>query len=84
MKVGFIGLGTMGGGMSLNIRKAGYDMVVHDLRRRDGGAPDRAGCEWADSPQAGRRAVGGRLHVAARPAGESRRSRSATTACSRA
>ena len=42
--VGFIGLGNMGGGMSLNIQKAGYPMVVYDLREEvtrpllDGGA----------------------------------------------
>jgi 3-hydroxyisobutyrate dehydrogenase-like beta-hydroxyacid dehydrogenase len=33
MKVGFIGLGTMGKGMAGSIRRAGYEMVVHDLRR---------------------------------------------------
>ena len=42
--IGFIGLGNMGGGMSLNIQKAGYPMVVYDLREEvtrpllDGGA----------------------------------------------
>ena len=42
--VGFIGLGNMGGGMSNNIQKAGYPMVVYDLREEvikpllDGGA----------------------------------------------
>ena len=30
--VGFIGLGNMGGGMANNIQKAGYPMVVYDLR----------------------------------------------------
>ncbi|CAI8011065.1 2-hydroxy-3-oxopropionate reductase [Geodia barretti] len=30
--VGFIGLGNMGGGMAGNIQKAGYPMVVYDLR----------------------------------------------------
>ena len=33
IKIGFIGLGNMGGGMSMNIAKAGYDMVVHDINR---------------------------------------------------
>ncbi|EJJ25575.1 NAD(P)-dependent oxidoreductase [Rhizobium sp. CF142] len=33
MKIGFIGLGTMGRGMAGNLRKAGYEMVLHDLRR---------------------------------------------------
>ncbi|MYE02873.1 MAG: 3-hydroxyisobutyrate dehydrogenase, partial [Alphaproteobacteria bacterium] len=31
MHIGFIGLGTMGGPMALNIRKAGFEMAVHDL-----------------------------------------------------
>ncbi len=30
--VGFIGLGNMGGGMSANIQRAGYPMVVFDIR----------------------------------------------------
>ena len=30
--IGFIGLGNMGSGMSRNIQKAGYPMVVHDIR----------------------------------------------------
>jgi 3-hydroxyisobutyrate dehydrogenase len=32
MIVGFIGLGTMGRHAALNIRRAGFDMVVYDLR----------------------------------------------------
>jgi 3-hydroxyisobutyrate dehydrogenase len=50
--VGFIGLGTMGGGMALNIRKAGYDMVVHDLNRDAAKRHIDAGCAWADTPKA--------------------------------
>ena len=33
MKVGFIGLGTMGGNAARNIHKAGFDMVVYDIRQ---------------------------------------------------
>ncbi len=51
MKVGFIGLGTMGGGMSLNLRRAGFDMVVHDLRRETADRQLDLGCEWAGSPR---------------------------------
>ena len=29
--VGFIGLGNMGGPMALNLVKAGFDLVVHDI-----------------------------------------------------
>lgn len=50
MKLGFIGLGTMGGGMSLNLRRAGYDMVVNDLRHEAAARHIEAGCEWAETP----------------------------------
>ena len=30
MRLGFIGLGTMGAGMASNLAKAGYELVVHD------------------------------------------------------
>lgn len=32
MNVGFIGLGTMGRNAALNVRRAGFDMVVYDIR----------------------------------------------------
>lgn len=52
MRVGFIGLGTMGGHMALNARVGGHDLVVHDLRR-DAASPHlAAGAVWADSPAA--------------------------------
>ena len=47
MKIGFIGLGTMGGEMAMQLAKAGHAMVVHDVRREAAarhlaeGAPDR-------------------------------------------
>lgn len=49
MIVGFIGLGTMGGHMALNVRKAGFDVVVNDLRRELADRHIEAGCTWADS-----------------------------------
>jgi len=33
MKVGFIGLGSMGAGMSRNLIKAGHDLVVYNRTR---------------------------------------------------
>jgi 3-hydroxyisobutyrate dehydrogenase len=48
-KVGFIGLGTMGGGMAINMRKAGYDMIVHDIRKEAAARHLDMGCEWADT-----------------------------------
>jgi 3-hydroxyisobutyrate dehydrogenase len=52
MQVGFIGLGTMGSGMALNIIKGGYTVVVHDINREAAGPHLEAGATWADSPQA--------------------------------
>ena len=49
MKVGFIGLGTMGGHMAFNARaKGGFDMIVHDLRREASLRHVEAGAVWAD------------------------------------
>jgi 3-hydroxyisobutyrate dehydrogenase len=48
-KVGFIGLGTMGGGMAINMRKAGYDMIVHDIRKEAAARHLDMGCEWAEN-----------------------------------
>jgi 3-hydroxyisobutyrate dehydrogenase len=50
--VGFIGLGTMGGKMATNLQKAGYELVVHDLRREAAGPHVAAGAVWADTPKA--------------------------------
>lgn len=51
MKVGFIGLGTMGSGMAMNILKGGFDMVVHDINRDAAGPYIEEGATWADSPR---------------------------------
>jgi 3-hydroxyisobutyrate dehydrogenase-like beta-hydroxyacid dehydrogenase len=52
MKVGFIGLGTMGASMAANLQKAGYELVVHDIRRVAAERHLAAGATWADSPKA--------------------------------
>lgn len=49
MKIGFIGLGRMGTGMALNLRKAGYDVVVHDARKESAQPHLAAGSTWADT-----------------------------------
>lgn len=49
MRIGFIGLGTMGASMALNIRARGFDVVVHDLRREAAAPHLQAGCDWSDS-----------------------------------
>jgi 3-hydroxyisobutyrate dehydrogenase len=51
MKVGFIGLGTMGSSMALNTLKGGYELIVHDLNREAAGPHLEAGATWADSPR---------------------------------
>src|SRR5256712_4639977 len=52
MKIGFIGLGTMGRHMASNLIRAGHALVVHDVRR-EAAAPHRdAGAGWADTPRA--------------------------------
>lgn len=47
--VGFIGLGSMGSGMTRNLQSAGYRLVVTDIRRESGDALVAAGASWADS-----------------------------------
>jgi 3-hydroxyisobutyrate dehydrogenase-like beta-hydroxyacid dehydrogenase len=49
MRVGFIGLGTMGGSMALNVRAAGYDIVVNDIRRQAGVPHLQGGATWRES-----------------------------------
>jgi 3-hydroxyisobutyrate dehydrogenase len=51
MKVGFIGLGTMGSSMALNTLKGGHELIVHDLNRDAAGPHLEAGATWADSPR---------------------------------
>lgn len=51
MKVGFIGLGTMGSSMALNTIRGGFDVVVHDIRREAATPHLEEGAAWADTPQ---------------------------------
>jgi len=50
MQVGFIGLGTMGAGMAANLQKAGYKLVVHDVRQDSTTPHLKAGARWANNP----------------------------------
>src|ERR1700732_1273271 len=52
MKVGFIGLGTMCASMAANLQKAGFELVVHDVRRAAAERHLAAGADWADNPKA--------------------------------
>ena len=49
MKLGFIGLGAMGSGIALNLCKAGYDLLVFDLRKESAQPLVDAGASWAHS-----------------------------------
>jgi len=51
MRVGFIGLGTMGAHMARNLLKAGHELVVNDARREAAAPHLEAGAIWADTPQ---------------------------------
>jgi 3-hydroxyisobutyrate dehydrogenase len=50
MRVGFIGLGTMGSSMALNVRAAGYDLIVNDIRREASAPHLQVGASWVGSP----------------------------------
>lgn len=50
MKLGFVGLGNMGGPMSRNLLQAGLDVAVHDVRREAAREHEALGATWADSP----------------------------------
>jgi 3-hydroxyisobutyrate dehydrogenase-like beta-hydroxyacid dehydrogenase len=50
--VGFIGTGGMGSGMAANLIKAGYRLVVNDLRREHAKGLEAEGAQFKDSPKA--------------------------------
>jgi 3-hydroxyisobutyrate dehydrogenase-like beta-hydroxyacid dehydrogenase len=50
MRVGFVGLGTMGARMVANLLKEGHRVTVHDARREVGRPLEAQGARWADSP----------------------------------
>ncbi|MCO5090038.1 NAD(P)-dependent oxidoreductase [Bosea sp. (in: a-proteobacteria)] len=52
MKIGFIGLGTMGRGMAANLLKTGHPVVVHDLFPKAAEKHIENGAQWADTPKA--------------------------------
>ena len=50
MRVGFIGLGNMGGPLAGFVLKAGFPLVVHDIRREAAAPMLEQGAIWADCP----------------------------------
>ena len=51
MKIGFIGLGTMGGSMAYNALDGGNELVVHDIKSASATRHLEAGATWADTPR---------------------------------
>lgn len=52
MKVGFIGVGSIGSPMAGQLLRAGHQLTVHDVRRDNAASLLAAGAAWADSPAA--------------------------------
>lgn len=50
MRIGFIGLGTMGGAASLNLIRGGHDLTVCDLDRSRAEKHLSLGASWASTP----------------------------------
>jgi 3-hydroxyisobutyrate dehydrogenase-like beta-hydroxyacid dehydrogenase len=51
VRVGFIGLGTMGASMASNLQKAGHELWVNDVRREATAPHVAAGARWTDTPR---------------------------------
>ena len=51
MKIGFIGTGVMGNAISVNLLKAGYEMVVYNRTKSKTDNLVSLGASWADSPK---------------------------------
>jgi len=51
MRIGFIGIGSMGKPMSINLLRAGYELTVYDIRKEAMEAPVRSGAKAATSPK---------------------------------
>jgi 3-hydroxyisobutyrate dehydrogenase len=52
MKIGFIGVGTMGRHMAANLMKSGFSVVVNDVRKEAAASHVKDGAVWADTPRA--------------------------------
>jgi 2-hydroxy-3-oxopropionate reductase len=50
MRIGYIGLGTMGGPMAMNILKAGFPLTVFNRTRSKAAGLLDSGAKWADTP----------------------------------
>jgi 3-hydroxyisobutyrate dehydrogenase len=50
MRIGFIGLGNMGGPMALNLIKAGHSLIVNDVRREAAASHPSLGANGRPAP----------------------------------
>lgn len=50
MKIGFIGLGSVGNGMACNLAKAGYKIIINDLDYSKAKTVIDLGATWGESP----------------------------------
>jgi len=51
MRIGFIGLGTMGAHMATHLQRAGHQLAVHDLNAPAAARHRAAGATWAATPR---------------------------------
>ena len=51
MKIGFIGLGKMGGPMAMNLLCSGHEVTVYDIKKEAAQPLVDANGRWADSPK---------------------------------
>src|SRR5215210_7444127 len=49
-RLGFIGLGAMGGRMARRLLDAGYDLTVHDRTRESARLLEQSGAKFASTP----------------------------------
>jgi len=49
MRIGFVGVGRLGGHLAAGLARAGFQLVVHDLDRNAAASLEAAGVGWADS-----------------------------------
>ena len=49
MRVGFVGVGRLGGHLAASLLRAGFSLVIHDFDREAAANLEAAGARWADS-----------------------------------
>ena len=52
MRYGFIGLGSLGGALAASLRRAGFELIVHDIDHKAAKPLLMARAGWAESPHA--------------------------------